>query len=153
MEYKCETKKQAAQPTLSVRTKVAVQDLPPALGKAYGEIMQYLFELGEHPVGAPFTAYYNMDMANMDIEIGFPVAKKLPDKGEIMAGELPAGKVAMCMHKGPYGDCKQAYEALGTYIQKKGLEPTGIAYEIYLNEPGKTPPSELLTQIVFPLKN
>jgi len=102
MSYKCEVKKQVAQPTLTIRTKASVQELPLILGNSYGIITQYLGELGEAPVGAPFVAYYNMDMQNLDIEIGFPVSKKLPDKGDIKPGEIPAGNFAICLHTGPY---------------------------------------------------
>ena len=42
------------------------------------EIAQYLAEQSEQPAGAPFVAYYNMDMQNLDVEIGFPVTACLP---------------------------------------------------------------------------
>ena len=77
-----------------------MQDLPQALGKAYGAIMQYLGELGMPPAGAPFVAYFNMDMQDLDIEIGFPVMQPLPGKGEVQASAIPAGKAAALP---PYG--------------------------------------------------
>jgi effector-binding domain-containing protein len=102
MNYQCEIKDQVAQPTLSFRTHAAVGQLPQVLGQTFGAIMQYLGELGEQPVGAPFVAYYNMDMQNLDIEIGFPVSRPLPDRGELKCGALPAGKIATTLHLGPY---------------------------------------------------
>jgi len=45
-----------------------------------------LNELGEKPLEAAFAAYYNMDMENLDVEMGFPVAKPLAGRGEIKAG-------------------------------------------------------------------
>ena len=45
-----------------------------------------------------------------------------------------------------------AYEALSAWIEENGYEPTGVAYEFYLNDPGEVPPEELMTQISFPLK-
>jgi effector-binding domain-containing protein len=101
MPYNCELKQQPAQPTLKVRTRAAVQDLPQLFGKSYGAIMQYLGELGEQPAGMPFAAYHNMDMQNLDIKIGFPVARKIPGKGEIRASEFPGGKFASVLHIGP----------------------------------------------------
>jgi len=102
MQYKIELQEQPAQPVLSVRARAAVGDLPQVLGNAYGAIMLYLGELGIHPSGAPFVAYYNMDMQNLDIEIGFPVSDILPEKNDIKTGEIPAGKQVSCIHKGPY---------------------------------------------------
>ncbi|MCD1294066.1 AraC family transcriptional regulator [Methanocella sp. CWC-04] len=154
MSFKCELKEQPAQPVLSIRARTSVRNLPQVLGNGYGSIIQYICELGENPVGPPFTAYYNMDMENLDIELGFPVAKKLPGKGDINPGEIPGGKLGTCLYTGPYGDemC-HAYGALTNFIIDKGYEPTGVAYEMYLNDPTVTPPSELQTLIVFPLKN
>jgi effector-binding domain-containing protein len=152
MSYQCEVKEQPPQPTLSIRTTTSVQALPQVLGQAYGAIAHYLGALGEQPAGAPFAAYYNMDMENLDVEIGIPVAKKLAGKDEIKAGELPGGKVATCLHVGPYSEVEPAYAALSEWIEANGYQPTGVAYEMYLNDPNQTPPQELQTQIVFPLQ-
>ena len=152
MPYKCEVEEQAAQPTLSIRTRTSVQDIPQVLGKAYGAIAQYLGELGEQPAGPPFTAYYNMDMQNLDIEIGFPVSKRFPGKGDIGASEIPAGKVATCLYTGPYSEMEPVYGTLFQWIKDNGYEATGLVYEMYLNDPGQTPPQELQTQIVLLLK-
>jgi len=152
MESKCELKYQDTQPVLSIRTRSSVQNLPQVLGESYKRIMQYLGELGELATGAPFVAYYNLDMQNLDIEIGFPVAKKLPNKDNIEESEIPSGKFASYLHIGSYSEIEPAYNELTQWIQQNGYEPTGVAYEFYLNDPSETPPEELKTQIMFPLK-
>ncbi len=150
---KCEIKEQQAQPVMSVRMRTAVQDLPNVLGKAFGDVAGYIVGQGMQPIGPPFVAYYNMEMQDLDIEVGFPVAKKLPGAGEVKPGEIPAGKVATCVYTGPYGEgLKGAYEALYRLMAEKGHAPKGTAYEIYFNSPMDTPPEKLQTQIVFPLK-
>ena len=151
MSYNCKLVEAAPQPTLSIRTTTSVQELPQELGKSYGAIAQYLGELGEQPVGAPFAGYFNMDMSNLEVEIGFPVSGELPDRGDIQAGEIPGGKVATCIYTGPYGGIGLAYEALSHWMEENGYQPTGVAYEVYLNDPDETPPEELLTRIMFPL--
>jgi len=152
MTYQCELKKQPAQPTLVIRTRTAVEGLPQLMGETYGAIAQYLGELGEYPAGPPFALYHNMDMQDLDIEIGFPVPRELPGQGAIQSGELPAGEMATCLYTGPYQDIGQPYEALAQWIADSGREPTGVSYEFYLNDPQETPPEQLQTQIVFPLK-
>jgi effector-binding domain-containing protein len=87
----------------------------------------------------------------MDIVIGFPVAHTLPGRANIQASELPSGKVASCLYTGPYDKVAPAYEALTQWIEEMGYTATGVAYEIYLNEPSDTPPEKLKTQIAFPL--
>ncbi len=151
LPYTCEIKDQPERPTLSVRTHAAAQDLPQLFGQIYGALMQYMNEMGVYPAGEPFAAYYNMDMQNLDIEIGFPIAKPVPDRGEIRCGALPAGKFASTMHIGPYDSVGPAYEALAQFVKASGSEPTGVAYEFYFSGP-ETPPAEIRTQIVFPLK-
>jgi effector-binding domain-containing protein len=152
MPYHCEVKEQHAQPTLVIRTRTPVQELPTVIGGAYGAIAQYLGELGEPPAGPPFTAYFNQDMQNLDVEIGFPVSRALPGRGEIHASEIPGGKVATCLYTGPYSGMEPAYNALFQWMEANGYQATGVAYEVYLSDPDETPPEELQTQIVFPVK-
>ena len=152
MSHICEVEEKKVQHALSIRKIASAQNLPQALGEAYMRIMQYIGELGENPVGAPYTAYFNMDMQNLDIEIGFPVTKKLPEKGDIRPSEIPAGKYASCIHTGPYSEIEPAYNILTKWVDDNGYEPSGIAYEFYLNDPNKTPPNKLQTKIQFLLK-
>lgn len=152
MSYPCEAKEQPAQPTLTIRTRTPVQQMGTVLGESYGAIAQYLGELGECPAGPPFAAYYNEDMQDLDVEIGFPVARELPGRGDIQPSEIPGGRVATCLYTGPFTGIGQAYETLARWMAEHGHEPTGVAYEVYLSDPDETPAEELQTQIVFPLK-
>lgn len=151
MEYQCELLDRSPQPTLVIRTRTPVAGLPQVVGQAYGAIMAYAGQLGAHPAGAPFVAYYNMDMDDLDMAIGFPFAQALTGAGNIQAGEIPGGRAAACLHVGPYDQVGAAYEALQAWMTANGHVPTGIAYEFYLNDPQTTLPAELRTQVVFPL--
>jgi len=129
-----------------------MENLPQVIGQAYGEIMQYMAELGEPPSDVPFTAYYNLDMQDLDLEIGFPVAKSLPAKGEIKSNEIPQGKYVSCMYKGAYSQMEEPYNEMFKWIEEKGYEQKGVYYEFYYNSPNEAPESELLTKIVMALK-
>ncbi len=152
MEYQCELLDRPSQPALVIRTRAPVESLPPVLGQAWGAIIEYAGQLGIHPSGGPFVAYYNMDMQDLDMEIGFPFGEKAVGKGDILAGEIPGGKAAAYLHVGPYDQLGVAYETLQQWMQTNGYMPTGVAYEFYLNSPQETPPAELQTQLLFPLK-
>lgn len=152
MNYQCEIKEQAAQPTVSIRTRAAVQDLPQVMGQVFGEIAQYIGRAGGQFAGAPFAAYYNMDMQDLDVEIGFPVAASLPGEGRIQAGQIPGGYVATVLHVGPYDAIGPAYEALTKYIADHGYAPSGIAYEFYLTDPNEEPKQPPQTLVMFPLQ-
>ena len=152
MQYQIIMEEKAAQPTIAIRTRAAVQNLPQVLGKAYGDIMNYLMEIGVQPAGAPYVGYFNMDMQDLDLEIGFPVEQTISGKGDIQASEIPAGKQVSCLHTGPYSTVEPAYNAMMEWVPANGYIATGVSYEFYLNDPELTPESELLTKIVFPLK-
>ncbi|MDI3539727.1 MAG: hypothetical protein PWQ52_850 [Methanolobus sp.] len=144
-----EMKEEKAQPVMSIRTSAAVRDLPSIIGESYGKIMQHLEKIGEQPAGVPFVAYHNMDMDDLDLEIGFPVMKPLEGSGEIIRSEIPAGKYVSMMYKGPYAGMEKPYSEMAEWIEEHGHKPKGIAYEYYYNSPMEVPESELLTRIVI----
>ncbi len=152
MKYDCKVIEQLAQPALSVRTRSSVEKIPQILGETFNMIMQYITSLGEQMTGAPYVAYYNLNMQDLDIEIGIPVSKKLPDKENIKASEMHAGKCATVLHIGPFSEMESTYNALNKWIEENGYEATGVAYEIYIDDPKETPIEELKTQIMLPLK-
>ncbi len=152
MSLKCEVKELPVQHTLTVRTRTAMENLPQILGEAYGAIMAYLGELGENPIGAPFVIYYNLDMQDLDVEIGFPVSKKIADKDNMKASEIAAGKFGTAVHVGPYDTMEPSYEILNQWIKDNGYEVEGPAIELYFNDPREVGPENTLTEIQFPLK-
>ncbi len=151
--HSCEIVSQSTCPAMTIRTRSAVQDLPMVIGQSYASIARYLQDAGASPSGPPFVIYYNMDMQNLDVEIGFPVARMLPDHGDIHASELPGGDMGVCLHTGPYDTMCGTYEALNRFIGEQGRTAIGTAIEEYLNAPGETPPEKLLTRIILPLRN
>ena len=64
------------------------------------------------------------------------------------------GVHAALRYRGPYADMRNAYRWLyGTWLPRSGHEPADApALEEYLNNPRDTPPTELLTVIMLPLK-
>jgi effector-binding domain-containing protein len=152
MEYQVVLEEKEAQPTLSIRTRTPVQNLPQVLGKAYGSIFAYLNEIGIQPSGAPYVGYFNMDMQDLDIECGLPVAQPVTGNNEIKSSEIPAGKQVSCLYTGPYSQIEPAYNAIMDWIPANGHVSTGICYEFYLNDPAGTPENALVTKIAFLLK-
>ena len=153
MEFACNLEQKEAQPVLSIRTFTNEAELPTLVGRAFGSVALYLGELGEAPAGPPFAIYYNLDMQNLDTELGFPVGKPLPGRGEIQSGEIPGGWQASVLYTGPYPGLGQAYQALTEFVQASGRQPTGVAIEFYLNSPMDTPAEKLQTLIIFPLND
>ena len=152
MNYPCVIRNQNVQPYLAIRLRTPVSELPAKLRQSYGAIGVYLNELGQDPADMPFSAYYNQDMQDLDVEIGIPTAVILPDHGDIYGSEIPAGRVAECTYTGSYNKMEPAYQQLAQFVAEQGVEPTGTAYEIFIDDPATKPQSEVRTLIVFPLK-
>ncbi|MBU2008380.1 MAG: GyrI-like domain-containing protein [Chloroflexi bacterium] len=141
-----------AQPVLYVRTRTSLDRLPQVIGESYHKIANYMQGLGEKPAGVPYTAYHNLDTRDMDVEMCFPVSNPLPGREEIKGGELAAGRVAAAMYKGPYAAMEAIYSEIFRWLAERGHQAKGVYYEYYYNSPQDVPESELLTEIVIPLK-
>ncbi len=87
---------------LSMRTHAIFQDLPQLIGATYGRIMHSLEELGERPAGMPFVVHYNLELQNLDLEIGFPTSRMLEGKGDIQSNSIAEGSIGFCEHTGEY---------------------------------------------------
>jgi effector-binding domain-containing protein len=153
MDYKFEVSEPEAQSALAIRTRTSVENLPQEMGKALGAVYQYLMEIGEQASDAAYAAYYNNDINDMDVEIGFLVAKPLPGQENIKATAIPDGKQVSCMYKGSYSQMEPVYHAMIEWMMHNSYVPTGIAYEFYYNDPSQVPETELLTKIAFPVKD
>ena len=151
MAPKCEIRDRQPQSALAIRTRSAVEGLPAVMGEAFGAIAQYLGQIGEAPAGPPFARYHNMDMADLDIEIGFPTSRALPESDRIQTVLIPGGPAGEYLHIGPYGEIGPAYDALSKFVAEQGRTPGGAPFEFYLNDPEATPPEQLQILIVFPL--
>jgi len=138
--------------TLCIRTRASMETLPMTIGGCYSRILEYLEILGEECAGIPYVAYYNLDMTNMDVEIGFPVAKPLPASGDIKPGHGASGLCVEAMYKGPYSAMVMTYNYVAEWMHEHGYENAGPYYEYYYNSPMEVPESELLTKIVIPVR-
>ncbi len=67
---------------------------------------------------------------------------------------LPPMRCAVLRHRGPYADMRLAYMWLyGQWLPNAGVEVADApVFEIYLNEPQTTPPTELVVDIYLPIQ-
>ena len=151
MNEKIELKERKSQPVLSVRLITTLEELPNVIGENFHKIAAYMNGLGEEPVEVPFTAYHNLDMQHLDVEIGFPVSKVLPGKNAIKAGELPESLVVSYMYKGPYSGMEKVYDEIFRWMEDNSYRPAGVYYEYYFNSPDEVEESELMTYIEIPV--
>lgn len=138
---------------LMIRKNTTVQNMPEVLGASYREIIQYVKDAGAKEPIESFVIYHNMDMSNLEIDVGFTVSERLPGKGCIKMSSIPAGKYAVALHEGPYDTLANTYNELTDFVGKKGFEVDDWVYEVYLNNPTENPEEAPRTMIYFPLKS
>jgi effector-binding domain-containing protein len=111
--------------------------------------------------GAPFGRYHAFGPTVVDVEIGIPVASPpagLPtlrsvSAGELGTSELPGGLVARTILRGPYDGLKDAYDALHEWIHAQpGVDGGDGPWESYIDDPTTVEPSQLRTEITWPLR-
>lgn len=105
--------------------------------------------------GYPLTIYHDpaeeIDAADVDIEIAFPITGRISVDPGFDVKTIPAHNTVSVFHTGPYSDCEGAYAKAMDFIGKNGLTVAGPFREIYMNSPDEVPESELLTEIQVPV--
>lgn len=151
---KIERINQEAQSTVYIRIRTNQAKLTEDFNANYAKILAYLAEIEEKPIGAPYAAYYNSDMEDLDTEMGFPVLKALPETDEIKFREIPAFEQAVsAVHKGSYSTLNETFKEVYQYIAENNLAMAGAHYDFYINDPDETPEDELVTKVVIPVSS
>lgn len=126
----------------------AVGTLVPA---AYAELFAALKEAHVPPAGMPFLVASEPSGGELDIELGVPCADP-PARGELVAGVLPGGRVAVSTFTGRYEDMGPAYTSLAEWIRVNGLESAGPPREVHLTGPEDVArPEDHVTEVVWPI--
>lgn len=74
-------------------------------------------------------------------------------QGEVLEQRVEGGRYAVLRHQGPYTELAAAYHwFFAVWLPESKEELREICpYEIYLSDPERTPPEELLTEVYLPL--
>lgn len=99
--------------------------------------------------GSPAMAcFHNMDLERLDVEVGYHLAREVPDADGIACQSCPACKVVTAIDMGPYEQQDATLMELFGFIEAQKLNMQGPICYCYLNEPDR-PESEYLTQMVI----
>ena len=148
------------QPTVCARVVTQKEALGEVFSTVPAKVFQRLAEAGIPPAGALYARYPSFSDDEVDVEIGVPVlapATDIPpvaslDPGEVGSGELPGGRVATTMHRGPYDRLTETYERLHQWIHDQGHTEGAGPWESYLDDPGDmSDMSGVRTQVVWPI--
>jgi AraC family transcriptional regulator len=108
--------------------------------------------------GTRFLAVYHDDPTavpaqRLRSDACLSVGPEVGPEGDVAIVEVPGGRHAVLVHRGPYAEIEGAYRRLfGAWLPASGEEPADRpCFDEYLNDPRSTPPSDLLTAICLPL--
>lgn len=149
-------------PCVAVRATVTMQTIG-TIAHRMGEVMGWLGAHGQAPAGPPFIRYNTIDMAaDLDIEVGVPTQGPLEGEGEIVAGELPAGRYVLATHHGAPAGLVAAVGSVLDWANARGLtfdrwtsergEHWRCRVEFYNTDPAVEPnPDNWVTDLAFKL--
>lgn len=128
------------------------------IGKAFDALMGWLAARNLLvPEMRMIGIYYDDPGIVPEAELRSKAGDELPGSVEIAAPvsitHMRGGQYAVFLHKGPYANMAAAYQWLyGEWLVQSGHEAADApVFEMYLNNPKVTAPSELLTEICLPL--
>jgi effector-binding domain-containing protein len=69
----------------------------------------------------------------------------------VRLGQSYGGPAIRVAHTGPYGGLARTHEKIAAYLAAYGIERNGDAWESYESDPARTPESDLLTYVYYPV--
>jgi AraC family transcriptional regulator len=129
------------------------------INSAFAKLYTFVAEEGFIPAVPPSRIYFNVPGKVPDQELKWELRVPIvgicdasgPDVKGLGFRCLEETTVAVIIHKGPFSTIHDTYDKIISWISNNGYQITGPPEEVYLTEPGNTPPAEILTEIRFPV--
>jgi effector-binding domain-containing protein len=152
-----ESRHLAAQPVVSIRAVIPIDQLEAVMGTRIEALSDYLRQIGAPPAGPVFVRYHTFGPTDTDIETGVPVAVPVTGAGPIRGGMLPGGPTISTWHFGPHPRLGEAYARLEAWLQTQGRAAAGPPWEIYhwldlRRDPAEQDHTQWGTQLVQPIE-
>lgn len=142
-----------AQHILFIRRRIAPSELQATLGECFGKLFTHGAQAGLPIAGWPLCRYVNTGLGLWTIEVAMPLAVPAKSEGEMQAGELPAGPVALGIHAGPHENLPDTNAAIERWIETNGYKVGGAAWEQYVTDPVEySNPADWRTEVYWPLQ-
>ncbi|MFA5375726.1 MAG: GyrI-like domain-containing protein [Dehalococcoidia bacterium] len=138
---------------------IAVKGSLSLINTAFGTLYTFVAESGFIPAVPPSRVYFNVPGQVPDKELKWELRVPIvgicdasgPDGKGLGFRLLETTTVAAIVHRGPFSTIGETYDKLKSWIAEKGYKIAGPCEEVYLTEPGNTPPVELMTEIRLPV--
>jgi effector-binding domain-containing protein len=117
-----------ASPTAVVAQRTTWEEFPKLWGTLLDQVYAFVRAGGVTQTGDNVMLYRD-DLPN--VEVGVQVAGPFEASGRVVPSELPAGRVATTVHRGPYDRLGAAHAAVRAWCASNGHDLTGTRWEIY----------------------
>jgi effector-binding domain-containing protein len=105
---------------------------------AFQTIGRELDKAGIKPAGRPLTIFVETDDLSFRYQAMIPIDQAPDDKvsltPEVRFGTTPSGKALRFIHKAPYDDIDNTYEAITAYLDAKGITVQDSFIEEYITD-------------------
>ena len=135
MDYDVKIKDYKPHRAASIRVKTTLPQVTSKVVQLLTETNDFLNSAGIEPTGPGFAIYYEVGDFLVDVEVGYPVDAEIEGNDRVKQGELPGGKAAMTLYKGPHKEMPAAHRAVHGWMNEHGVESTGgPTLEIFLTD-------------------
>jgi effector-binding domain-containing protein len=134
----------AARPTAVVAARTTWQEFPTLWMGLLDEVWECL-RAGGIQRGCRNVMLYRDNVPN--VEVGVELSRPCPLTGRVVASSLPAGSVAMTVHRGSYAGLGSAHEAIVEWCAAAARPLHGARWEVY--GPHNDDPAEVWTEVSY----
>jgi effector-binding domain-containing protein len=107
-------------------------ELPKAIRDALGPVYALLKARGLPIPGHNVVSYgVFLPDGSIPIECGVLTSDPMVGGGVVVPSALPAGRVVLLSHLGPYHEMHRTYDAIASWCAANGVQPSGPAWEEY----------------------
>jgi effector-binding domain-containing protein len=144
MSYQVTITDIAARPTAVVPATTTWQEFPALWRVLLDEVWACLHAGGIYR-GCRVIMLYLDDVPH--VEVGVESLVPCPLTGQVVASSLPAGRVAMAVHYGPYSGLSEAHQAVIDWCAALGERTVGPRWEVY--GPHNDDPARVWTEVYY----
>lgn len=147
MSYQVTVTDVVARPTAVVPATTTWRDFPTLWRELLDEVWACLRAGGINHGCRNIMLYWD-DLPR--IEVGVELLVPCPLSGRVVVSALPAGQVAMTVHRGSYSGLAAAHRAVLDRCAAQGKQTTSTRWEIY--GPHNDDPARVWTEVYYLLK-
>ena len=141
---------------IGIKRDTPFSKIDSTMEKDFTDLNTFISNNNVEVVGNPFSEYQKFDLVKDKVVYvaGFPVKEK-PNNLPVnfFYGSLPQHKMETVRHKGKYKHLGNAWSTIMMMERNKEFKKNKKAnpFEVYLNDPSKTAPEDLVTDISMPV--